>query len=449
MENMLNGIRLTIESQLANQFFTGGFLLGLMGTFLIVFRQVPGKLGDLLINRFTTRVYVDSMQDTYHWIHVWMSYQDFGHHARRLSIRIRDARSNQNGIIINRPTGEEYLPRESVSQKRERIIFSLGEGRHFVCYHGKWLMLELVREKPQAGGKEIEAVYEAITIRYLGTSRNIMEEIIEEAIRLVTPSDGQYVDLYSWNGYTDWIRLKRCAGRNPDTLIYRPGLFDNITAEIRQFRESRQWYHDLGIPYKKTFLLHGPPGSGKTSMVMALSTLLESPLYSIDLSTGIGDANSLLFALHNIPENSIILIEDIHTVGSDRKIRDNSGRDPGRLTVEGLTNILDGALSAEGTMIILTTNYPELLDERLIRSGRIDRKIYLGNACHDQIRHLAKKFYPQANGEISEFLKSIPEDSYSMAQLQEYFLQTPLQLLCKKKAELDQIKRGFIDGEVV
>ena len=169
---------------------------------------------------------------------------------------------------------------------------------------------------PSGNGQNQLAIYESIMLRYMGTKRGILEEIISEAVDLITPDSGNYIDLYTWNGYEGWNRLKRRSGRNPETLAYGDGIFDGIVEEISQFRTSAQWYKSVGIPYKKTFLLHGPPGTGKTSMAVAMATLFKCSLYTIDLSSGIADVKSLLFALHNVKSDSLILIEDIHTVGS-------------------------------------------------------------------------------------------------------------------------------------
>ena len=441
IEGMYESAKQTIETQVMNNdFFAGGFLLGLLTTVAMFLRGIPAKVRVLFVNRFTTRVYVDSTQDTFGWIHIWMSHQDFGQRARRISIRVKNYVEDEDAVGRPRFFSSKNTYRTKKAQKtRSRIAFSLGEGKHYVKYAGKWLRLELSREKPQGNNSgSSTSVYESITIRYLGTKRNILEEIVDESIRLATPDKGDYVDLYMFSGYSEWVRMKRKSGRSPASLAYKPGLFKSVVKDIIDFRESFQRYQDLGIPYKKTYLFHGPPGSGKTSMAIALATELHSAIYYIDLSAGSGAVKNLLEGMHDIQDNSLVLIEDIHTVGAKPGKKEN-GDEYYHLSVEGLTNIIDGVLSAEGIVLLMTTNYPELLDERLVRPGRIDRKIYLGNACQEQAAVLAHKFYPDANGEIKEFVNSVEDDKYSMAQLQEYFLRTPLESLLSNRAELDSI----------
>ena len=435
IQGLIETFRQTVSGQMENQFLSATLIMGALTAMAMSLKTLPSKLWVLFINRFTTNVYVDSTQDTYGWVHIWMSHQNFGKKARRISIRVK-------GDVYE---SDDIVRKSADTKARSRIVFSLGEGTHYVRYAGKWLMLNLHREQPKSGNSgNFMAVYESITIRYFGTSRNILNEIIDEAVGLVTPPSDNWIDVFLWGGWHSGDRIKRKRGRDPETLMYQEGIFDDIHGDIVKFNDSYDWYSKLGIPYKKTFLLHGPPGSGKTSLALALATKLRYSLYNIDLSSGDGNVNALLFCLGNIPKHSIVLIEDIHTVGASKENRPTEEA-PLSLSIEGLTNVIDGALSAEGIILLMTTNYPDLLDDRLIRPGRIDKKVYIGNADHFQIENLAKKFYPEANGEIKEFVSTVDEDLYSMAQLQEFFIRNPqIGQILKNRSLLDAIKSDSI-----
>lgn len=87
------------------------------------------------------------------------------------------------------------------------------------------------------------------------------------------------------------------------------GVGERIVADIDEWRRSESWYHDQGIPYRRGYLLHGPPGGGKTSFIFALAGHLN---YNICIM-GIGDSDvtddRLALALSNLPKQSILLLE--------------------------------------------------------------------------------------------------------------------------------------------
>lgn len=78
------------------------------------------------------------------------------------------------------------------------------------------------------------------------------------------------------------------------------------------------WYHDRGIPYRRGYLLHGPPGSGKTSFIQALAGELEKNICILNVNDmGMTD-DRLAHLLNNIPPSSILLLEDIDAAFPDR-----------------------------------------------------------------------------------------------------------------------------------
>lgn len=152
-----------------------------------------------------------------------------------------------------------------------------------------------------------------------------------------------------------------------------------------------------------------------------------------------------------IPPQCIVLLEDIDAVWSDRESETQEGNGAVRsgCTLSGLLNVLDGVGSQEGRIVIMTTNKPESLDSALVRPGRVDMRIFLGNIsqkCAEQM--FIRMFSPELSGlslssekskmtgtlECSEQLDSeavrelastfaahIPEDTFTPSQLQGFF----------------------------
>lgn len=148
-----------------------------------------------------------------------------------------------------------------------------------------------------------------------------------------------------------------------------------------------------GIPYRRGYLLHGSPGSGKSSFITALAGSFSLNICILNLSErGLTD-DKLNHLMTNLPERSILLLEDIDSAFNLRKqVGENEGFNS-NVTFSGLLNSLDGVASGEKRIVFMTTNFVERLDEALIRPGRVDLIAELGDAEESQVRELLLKFY--------------------------------------------------------
>lgn len=107
---------------------------------------------------------------------------------------------------------------------------------------------------------------------------------------------------------------------------------------------------------------------------------------------------------------AVILLEDIDAAFVQR----DSGGANTKLTFSGLLNALDGVASSEERLVFMTTNHIERLDPALIRPGRVDMVLRLGDASDKQIRRLFVKFYPDYETQASQrHLQSVSPSSAS------------------------------------
>lgn len=142
---------------------------------------------------------------------------------------------------------------------------------------------------------------------------------------------------------------------------------DNIITDIQEFVDSEEWYIEMGIPYKRSYLLFGPPGTGKSSLAQAVAAELKHSICFVNCSDNINDFNFNKL-LNTAPKKSIILVEDVDSIFSERKNTEKNNQ----LTFSGFLNAIDGVRSQEGRIIIMTTNFKERLDPALLRPGRTD-----------------------------------------------------------------------------
>jgi chaperone BCS1 len=135
--------------------------------------------------------------------------------------------------------------------------------------------------------------------------------------------------------------------------------------------------------------------------------------------------------MNDVPENSLILFEDIDCMrtGNLRSNVDGPASGPAApesgkatandfgVTLSGLLNVLDGFHAPENVVFVMTTNRIEALDPALLRPGRIDYKLYLGEASELQRIELYRRFFPKATyAEAREFAQA--HEAETMAQFQ-------------------------------
>ncbi len=78
---------------------------------------------------------------------------------------------------------------------------------------------------------------------------------------------------------------------------------------------------------------------------------------------------------------------------SDKKDSDKKEESTNKLTLSGILNQIDGVHNNHGMILIMTTNYPDKLDESLIRDGRVDERIFFDYCDYEQIHLMFKNFY--------------------------------------------------------
>lgn len=159
-----------------------------------------------------------------------------------------------------------------------------------------------------------------------------------------------------------------------DALAY-PQNVHILINEAKRWLNSRNWFQNKGIPWRRGWQLHGPPGSGKTSLVRALAWKLDLPIVAFDLASM---SNKEFTNAWKSLENStpcIALLEDIDAIFNGRK--NIVGRASGGLTFDCLLNAISGVRTTNGVFLIVTTNNGHQLDPALTRPGRLDKSLEL------------------------------------------------------------------------
>ena len=279
--------------------------------------------------------------------------------------------------------------------------FSLvpGPGRHLLRYQNTFIAVHRSRDT-KALDLQTGTPWETITLTTLYAHRHVFEGLFREAHQLAMRlQEGKTVVLTAWG--TEWRPFGQPRRKRPlDSVILDSGVKERIVDDVKDFLGRGKWYSDRGIPYRRGYLLHGPPGSGKSSFIQALAGELNHNISLLNLSErGLTD-DRLGHLLTNIPSRTIVLLEDVDAAFGHRRVQtDAHGYRGANVTFSGLLNALDGVASAEERLIFLTTNHVERLDDALIRPGRVDLSVRLGDASRWQVEQLWRRFYGEMDSD--------------------------------------------------
>lgn len=163
---------------------------------------------------------------------------------------------------------------------------------------------------------------------------------------------------------------------------------ERIRDDMASFLTAETEYVRRGLPWHRGYLLHGPPGTGKTSIVRALAAHFGLDLWYAPLGDLTKDT-SLLSLINDVGPRSILLLEDVDVFHATRA-RDD---EPGGISMAGLLNALDGVATPHGLISFLTTNDVSVIDDALLRPGRVDLREEIGLPDGEQLARLWASFY--------------------------------------------------------
>ena len=182
------------------------------------------------------------------------------------------------------------------------------------------------------------------------------------------------------------------------------------------------------MPIKLGILLYGPPGTGKSATILAVASYLQKDIFYVDLKGVKTNAELKKLFDHIITVNTnggILVFEDIDAATtmvhkrSEEIIESNStdvlSATNDELTLDFFLNLLQGTLTKDNTIFIVTTNHCQKLDPALIRPGRFDIKLQLSYCTTSQLSQMwLTLFRTELNSEI---LSRFKEEVYTPAEI--------------------------------
>ncbi|KAH7105394.1 P-loop containing nucleoside triphosphate hydrolase protein [Auriculariales sp. MPI-PUGE-AT-0066] len=220
-----------------------------------------------------------------------------------------------------------------------------------------------------------------------------------------------------------WAEVQKA---NWDDVILKPEFKQDLINDINGFYSQEKVYKDLGIPWKRGIIFHGPAGNGKTiSMKATMKSVPATPLYVRNFNHWSGPEAAMKIVFEKARQNSpcLLVLEDLDALITPQ-------------TRSFFLNQVDGLDNNDGILIIGTTNYLERIDPALSkRPSRFDRKM-LFDSPDEEERKLYCKYWQKklsSNKDISfpdDLIDTIAKetDKFSFAFLKEAFVNTLVQL---------------------
>ncbi|MBQ8043665.1 MAG: ATP-dependent zinc metalloprotease FtsH [Clostridia bacterium] len=233
--------------------------------------------------------------------------------------------------------------------------------------------------------------------------------------------------------------------------------FDNVAglkeekeelAEIVDFLKEPKKFRDMGARIPKGILLVGGPGTGKTLLAKAVAGEAKVPFFSIsgsdfvEMFVGVGASRVRdLFEEAKKLNPCIVFIDEIDAVGRQRGTGLGGGHDEREQTLNQLLVEMDGFGTNENIIVMAATNRPDILDPALLRPGRFDRQVVVGEPdikAREEILRLHAKGKPFV--EPVDF-KVIAKNTsgFSGADLENMVNESALLAARKNKKQIDMI----------
>ncbi|XP_010555284.1 PREDICTED: protein HYPER-SENSITIVITY-RELATED 4-like [Tarenaya hassleriana] len=186
-----------------------------------------------------------------------------------------------------------------------------------------------------------------------------------------------------------------------ETLAMDDNVKKTVMEDLEMFVKRRDYYRKVGKAWKRGYLLFGPPGTGKSSLIAAMADHLQFDVYDLELTQVRGNSE-LKKILMSTGNKSILVVEDIDC---SVQLRDRLSpetvmttpfghREVTQVTLSGFLNFVDGLWSSCGDerIIIFTTNHKERLDHALLRPGRMDVHVHMSYCTPCGLRLLVRNY---------------------------------------------------------